>query len=241
MSKRRGRPPGNRANAGASDNVVTNDGDNAGDNGNADVGASEAVAATVDPGEFVGDEQSAGTTDAPSGRRRGRPPGSGGKGKAKPIPLNVTGLEKLLVGIHGGLAILSGRIEWMLDTDAKIFDGKTEAEFLAGSIKDVADHYGHGLLDQKTLDWMNLIQCLALVYGGRIFAIRSAPKIKASAPKPVSPHFTPSQPAQHHRTAPPVNEFSPNEPANSATIAGIGEIDLPDDHPLSPNFKPRMN
>ncbi|MDE2019988.1 MAG: hypothetical protein KGJ13_06620 [Patescibacteria group bacterium] len=152
-------------------------------------------------------------------------------------------MEKLLIGIHGGLAIMSGRMEWMLDTDAKIFDGKTEAEFLAASIKDVSDHYGHGLLDQKTLDWMNLIQCLAIVYGGRVFAIRSTPKIKAPPKQPTPQQnasaFNPAPTRQFHdsRLEEASKAFSPREPANRATIAGVGEIDLPDTHPLSPNYK----
>lgn len=132
----------------------------------------------------------------------------------------------------------------MLDTNSKIFDGKTEAEFLASSIKDVADHYGHGLLDQKTLDWMNLIQCLAIIYGGRIFAIRSTPKPKVVKPATVQEAakvHNPNPPAQFHRTPAPVNHFENPSPSTSATIAGIGDIDLPDDHPLSPNFKPRFN
>lgn len=145
---------------------------------------------------------------------------------------------------------MSGRMEWMLDTEGKIFDGATEAEFLSKSIKDVADHYGHGLLDQKTLDWVNLMQCLAIIYGGRIFAIRSTPKAK---PVPKGPSvqeaaqtFNPAPPAttrQFHdaRLAEASKAFSPSEPATSATIAGLGDIQLPDDHPLSPNFKPRYN
>lgn len=138
---------------------------------------------------------------------------------------------------------MSGRVEWALDTDSKIFDGKTEAEFLTQSIKDVADHYGHGLLDQKTLDWMNLVQCLAIVYGGRIFAIRSTPKPpKVTKPATVQQNaqtFNPAPSKTWHdpRLKEASTVFSPNEPANRATIAGVGEIDLPDTHPLSPNYK----
>lgn len=155
----------------------------------------------------------------------------------------------MLVGIHGGLALLSGRVEWALDTDSKIFDGMTEAEFLSKSIKDVADHYSTGLLDQKQLDWANLIQCLFLVYGGRIYAIRSTPKVKA----PQQPNaqeaartFNPAPPAttrQFHdsRLAEASRAFSPSEPATRGDIPGVGSIDVPDDHPLSPNYKPRYN
>jgi hypothetical protein len=153
-------------------------------------------------------------------------------------------LEKLLVGIHGGIALMSGRVEWALDTDSKLFDGLTEAEFLAKSVKDVSAHYGT-FMDQKTLDWCNLIQCLAIVYGGRIYAIRSTPRIKTVRPP------TPQQTAQTHRAAPPgqmhvtpmpTNNYSSAEDdPNRVDIAGIGSVQLPDDHPLSPNYKPKWN
>lgn len=135
------------------------------------------------------------------------------------------------------MAILSGRSEWMLDTDSKIFDGATEAEFLSRSIKDVADHYGTGMLDQKTLDWMNLVQCLLIVYGGRIFAIRANPRIKP----PKAPTVQETAKA-HNPVAPSVHrDGASNTPANAGHVAGIGDVQLPDDHPLNPNFKPRMN
>jgi hypothetical protein len=140
---------------------------------------------------------------------------------------------------------MSGRMEFALDTESKIFDGLTEAEFLAKSIKDVTAHYGT-VLDQKTLDWANLVQCLAIVYGGRLYAIRSTPR----APKPVrppSPQETAkthraASPPQTHVTPAPVNRFSnDDDDAGRVEIAGIGAVSLPDDHPLSPNFKPRWN
>lgn len=216
-----------------------------GDAGSNDGGNSETISATVDP-ETVAAEP--GQSDAPEQpRRRGRPPGSGtGKAKAKALPLNVTGLEKLLVGIHGGIALMTGRMEFSLDTEQKIFDGLTEAEFLAKSIKDVSVHYG-AVLDQKTLDWMNLVQCLAIVYGGRLYAIRSTPRIRTV--NPPTPHQTAAMhraapPGQMHRTPPPVNSFAPaaSDPdnPNRVDIAGVGAIDLPDDHPLSPNYKPKF-
>lgn len=132
----------------------------------------------------------------------------------------------------------------MLDSDSKVFDGKTESEFLAQSIKDVAQHYGAGMFDQKTLDWANLTQCLMIVYGGRIFAIRSTPRaapVRRPTPQQTAQQHQPGGPPQHHRTPEPFNSFNGNDPANSADIAGVGSVVLPDDHPLSPNFKPRMN
>jgi hypothetical protein len=248
MSKRSKRiTSGNNelANDGAGAAVIVDDAGNGGNVDGGDSGSESIAAATVDPG-------SVGPSDEPTDsqpRRRGRPPGSGaGKKQTAKVSslVNVSGLEKLLVGIHGGLAVISSRAEWMLDTTSPIFDGDTEAKFLASSVKAVADHYGTGFLDQKTLDWCNLIQCLAIVYGGRIYAIRSNPKAK-----PAPRHPTVQQAAQVHNPAPPrtshvtpspVSEFNGSgNDAGRVDIAGVGSVELPDDNPLSPNYKPRWN
>lgn len=204
-----------------------------GDNGSAD---DDAIAA-IDVATVEGSgEQFNGEADRPTGRRRGRPPGSGGGGgkqKAKTLPLNVTGLEKLLVGIHTGLAVVSRRTEWALDTTpSDAFDGKSESAYYATACADVAKHYGGELFDQKTVDWLNLIQCLALIYGSRIIAIRMTPKI---APKPKAP--TVQEAAKHF--ASPANTH--NGDASRVHIEGIGDVQLPDDNPLSPDYKPRVN
>lgn len=213
-----------------------------GDVGNPDSENGGVVGATVDPSTITAD-----AADEPVNepRRRGRPRGSTNAPKAKALPLNVTGLEKLLVGIHGGIALLTGRMEFALDTESKIFDGLTEAEFLAKSIKDVSAHYG-AVLDQKSLDWMNLVQCLAIVYGGRFYAIRSTPRAPKSPRQP-----TPQEAARTHRATPPgqmhvtpapTNNFvSPEDDAGTVHVAGVGAVQMPDDHPLSPNYKPRWN
>jgi hypothetical protein len=240
MRRPRGRPPKSIADVATDIDGTTDDAAAIGDAGNSDCENSGVVGATVDP-ETVTAEPGSAEPEQP--RRRGRPRGTGSTQKAKALPLNVNGLEKLLVGIHGGIALMTGRMEIALDTESKIFDGLTEAEFLAKSIKDVSAHYGT-VLDQKTLDWMNLIQCLAIVYGGRLYAIRSTPR----APKPVR-QPTPQETARTHRASPPgqmhvtpapVNKFGDDD-AGRVEIAGVGAIQLPDDHPLSPNFKPRWN
>lgn len=122
----------------------------------------------------------------------------------------------------------------MLDTSSTTFDGLTEAQFFAKSIKDVSDHYGRGLLDQKTLDWLNLTQCLAIVYGGRIFAIRATPKAKPAPRAPVAEAVRPGPQPSFHRTEPPVNNLNGSEKINRGEIAGLGEIEFPVGHPMNP-------
>jgi hypothetical protein len=143
------------------------------------------------------------------------------------------------------MAMLTGRMEWSLDNSTPAFDGKTEAQFMAQSIADVSRHYTNGLLDQKTVDWLNLAQCLAIVYGGRLVAIRMTPRAKPQ--RPVTVHETArdhraAPPPQSHVTPPPINEFRMSgDMTNVGEVAGIGDIAFPDDHPLSPNYKMRMN
>lgn len=229
------------------DNVAPVGNDDAGANvaaasdaGNTDSGNSEAVG-SIDPAAVTAEPAS----DTEHKPRRGRPPGSGSgtKAKGKPLPINVNGLEKLLVGIHGGVAVLSGRYEWALDTNQKVFDGQTEAEFLASSIKAVTDHYGGDLLNAKQLDWANLIQCLFIVYIGRIMTIRANPKPRSPG-KPATVQQTAEMHNPHKpATTPPINEIFPRKPNGHddparGHIAGVGDVDLPDSHPLSPNYKP---
>lgn len=244
MSKRtRIRSVGTDDTTGKPDDVA-DDTTAASDDGSPIGGNIETVSATVDPAS-VGPTAEPSTDSKP---RRGRPPGSGtGQKQTKKISslVNVNGLEKLLVGIHGGLAILSGHAEWMLDTENKIFDGQTEAEFLASSVKAVTDHYGTGFLDQKTLDWCNAIQCVMIVYGGRIFAIRSKPrtvKIRQPTVHEAARTHSPVPPQQAH-TPQPAREFNGhgNNEAGRVDLPGLGAVEFPDDNPLSPNFKPKFN
>jgi hypothetical protein len=224
---------------------IVDDASPTGDAGSDGGGNSETISATVDPETVTAEPGQSEPAAEP--RRRGRPPGSGaGKStKAKALPLNVTGLEKLLVGIHGGIAMMSGRMEWALDTDSKIFDGLNEAEFLAKSVKDVSAHYGT-VMDQKTLDWCNLIQCCAIVYGGRIYAIRSTPRAPKMRPTTVQENAAKHRaapPGQVHVTPMPQNSYAPasTDDAGTVEIAGIGAVNIPDDHPMSPNYKPKWN
>lgn len=215
-------------------------------------GATETVAATdIDPSTVVGrneqldDDHREGDLGAsgpeqPAKRKRGRPPGSGTKDKA--LPLNVKGIEKLLVGIHAGIAVLASSPTFALETSEKEFDGKTESEFLAQSIADVARHYNPRVFDQKTMDWANLIQCLGLLYGPRLYMMREERRARHAKPvspaRPMGPRPHNPQPAADraanggmngHQTPIPQNEFRSTKEVFTGEIAGVGSVQLPDD------------
>lgn len=132
---------------------------------------------------------------------------------------------------------MSGRSEWALDSDQKIFDGKTEAQFYAQSIADVSRHYGGDLLDQKTVDWLNLIQCLALIYGGRIMTIRMTPRVRPTR-QPTAQETARTFSPQGSSVTDIPNPFEKPPPVpegiGTGEIAGIGNIEFPEGHPLNP-------
>lgn len=74
--------------------------------------------------------------------------------------LDLSGIESALIGIHLGIAKLSGSEIWELD--------KKEAEVGAAAIKNVAQHYPNFAASQKTVDWILLIQAIGMIYGPRI-------------------------------------------------------------------------
>ena len=221
-----------------------------GDGAGSDSGNTEAVAATdVDPGTVAGnsepigddhrtDNLDGGGPEQPARRGRGRPRGSGNKDKT--LPLNVKGIERLLVGIHGGLALLLSSPSFALDTEQKLFDGKTEAEFLAQSVADVSKHYNPKIFDQKTADWFNLIQCAALIYGPRIYNVRADRRAanarpvnpaRPAGPKPVDPMPQAQRAANGHATPVPANNYAPSSEKDILTgeIPGVGNVTFPSD------------
>jgi hypothetical protein len=226
--------------------------DNAGNVG----GTTETVVATdIDPAtvtgsaEPIGDDHRDGDLggsgpEQPAKRGRGRPKGSGTKDKA--LPLNVKGIEKLLVGIHAGISVIASSPSFALDTESKDFDGKTESEFLSQSIADVARHYNPRVFDQKTMDWANLIQCLALLYLPRFYMLkeeRRAARAKTvnpsparpAGPRPVNPQANADRAANGHSTPVPTNEFRSAKEVFTGEIPGIGSVQLPDDWLGKPN------
>lgn len=195
--------------------------------------------ATVNPDAVAGGTGNAGAGDdsgtGETARKRGRPVGSGNK--TKQIPLDVNGLEKLLIGTHAMLAALVGNPNLQLDSESKDYDGKSEAAYYAASVKSVSDHYKVEWLDQKSIDWINLLQCLGAVYGGRIFAARAArnpPKLASVTPIR-QPDAGPLKP-EPVRQAPGARAPIPTQELPSGLefgeVAGVGRVQFPADHPL---------
>jgi hypothetical protein len=153
-------------------------------------------------------------------------------------------LEKLLVGIHAGIAVLASSPSFALETDEKEFDGKTESEFLAQSIADVAKHYNPRVFDQKTLDWANLIQCLGLLYAPRLYMLREARRAnrarpvnpaRPAGPRPVDPQPHANQAANGHSTPVPPNNYASEKEVLTGEIPGVGSVVFPPDFFGKPN------
>lgn len=201
--------------------VIPNDSDagKVDDTGNENGNASSSGAGTVDPASIAGasDNGNDNASGEPVKRRRGRPPGSGNASKAAKVPVNVSGLEKLLLGIHTSLAFVAAP-EWAMETD--------EARELAQASADVLRHYKPEFLDQKTVDWINLIQCVGIAYGGRFMAMRE--RKRADRNKPVN--------LREVKNPEPFREPPPSDNARAARVGeipGLGKVEFPPGHPLA--------
>lgn len=155
------------------------DGGKSGSDGSAPIGKIKFQPIIIDPTELEPGTADNGGSDYPSGepRKRGRPKGSGksgntsgGTAKAKNTKeMDVDGLSAIFLSSHQLLAAIAKSPELAID--------EIEAKNLAAGVSNVARHYNMGTT-QKTLDWFNLFQALALVYGTRIFAMRDKFKRK---------------------------------------------------------------
>lgn len=141
----------------------------------------------------------------------------------------------MLIGTHAMLAALVGNPNLQLDSESKDYDGKSEAAYFAASVKAVSDHYKVEWLDQKSIDWINLLQCLGAVYGGRIFAARAArnpPKLATVTnlrPEPVK-----QADVMRQGPVPPAPKSASELPPGleMGEVAGVGRVQFPADHPL---------
>ncbi len=81
-----------------------------------------------------------------------------------------------LFGLHTALAALSGKPIWAIEKD--------EATKLGTAVTNVTRHYDIPGMDQKTVDWVRLLQAFGLIYGMRIFAARTMRAAEAAKPQP---------------------------------------------------------
>jgi len=105
----------------------------------------------------------------------------------------LSSLQGLLVGVHIGLAQLTGAPELALDP--------AEAEKLCTAAENVARHYSI-TTTQKTLDWIALGGVLAGVYLPRLYVIGQRRGSRRKAPE--GPSMPPSEPGYTDTTGPHV-------------------------------------
>ena len=122
-------------------------------------------------------EDSGGATS----RRRGRPPGSGNKPKGEggassakeKVSFDLSGLESILLSIHGMLAAATGNP--LLDIN------ESEAKLLATAAGKVQRHYPMKA-SAEALDWCNLAMVVMTVYGTRVMAFKMTAKKEEPVP-----------------------------------------------------------
>ncbi len=98
-----------------------------------------------------------------TGKRRGRPPGSGGGRKTgSSSKVHLGGVEKLLYSIHmiAGAAFAP-----------ELSINESEARLYAEAINEVSAHYNN-YIDPKLMAWVNLVMCAGGIYAPRIMAIK---------------------------------------------------------------------
>lgn len=129
--------------------------------------------------EFNADELGAGDIDIKP--RRGRKPrsdaGTGARKTGTKKAVDLSGISGTLFGIHAMLAVMVKQPALNIT--------QQESDMLAGAIANVQRHYDM-TATQKTMDFVNLATCLAIVYGPRV-AVKVGSKRKA--PEPQQPQF----------------------------------------------------
>ena len=241
MAAKRGRPPKSRPGTTTpSPSVDGTDGAIANGVGGGEI-AADSVTAT-DPNTVVGaftepvplsgtaetGTFSTGAAGTETGqKRRGRPPGAG----RKTSPIDLSGIEALLLGIHTTLLHATGVQEFELSQE--------EAHEVAKAYSAVATFYPAFALDPKIAAIVNLGTTVSIVYGTRITSWRmrrAAEKSRGPHPSardiPGSSRAAASPPAdQMNGSKPDVPRDVPRE-VRVGQIPGVGEIEFPADDPM---------
>lgn len=151
-------------------------------------------------------------------KRRGRKPGvSNRPGAPSKAKLSVEGVTALLLSIHTmGAAALK-------TPELALTEG--EAQSMASAVANVARHYPTQI-DPRVLDWSNLIMCLGMAYGPRLYNIRERQEQerrqrRASVPQGATGVQTPTPQAANNGEPPPpgipqvVLDFNTIRPASN--------------------------
>ena len=141
-------------------------------------------------------------TSGGTGKRRGRPRGTGSAQVASKKTANLDGIEVTILGVHQMLAAIAATPELELS--------ESESAKLADNIKKVASFYDQSVIAPKTLAWLNLTMCCGTIYGPRIFTIINRPK--RIAPKPQAPILDGTLKAQPVQSKPNGAPASPTAP-----------------------------
>lgn len=169
----------------------------------------------------AGTEPDTGTGVAAAGqRKRGRPAGSG----KKQVPIDISGVEKLLIGIHTTLLIATGIPEMEIDA--------ADAKSIALAYADVAEFYPAFKIEPKFAAILTLCGAVGGVYGTRIISYRMRVSAeRAARPRGgIMPPTAPPQPSAE-TAPPPVQSQAVAAELRTGEIPGIGKVEFPPDHP----------
>lgn len=186
------------------------------------VGATEQSPASDEPGRNPIDP-------ATGKRRRGRPPGGGTRNESR-APVAISGIEKLLLGIHTTLAASLSIPEFEMD--------QAEASEIAKAYADVAEYYPVLKMSGETAALVNFASIVGVNYGARFMAFkmrrslekRAARSQPQQAPMPQDVQM-PVGPPRVPNAAPATKPTVTND-VRTGEIPGVGAIEFPQDHPL---------
>jgi hypothetical protein len=113
-----------------------------------------------------------------------------------------------------------------------------ESERMAAAIKDVTRHYEFAWLDDRTTDWINLLQVAGGVYGPRVAAWWMNRTPHRPQPTPSAPQPAPQSAAGGAATVSPVPPGNGAAPRSGKVMASPGPglppviLDIPAADPL---------